>query len=467
MEASCPLARGRALAEAMSRTSTLAKGAFIAFALALRIGAASSASASYLLLGAYALSGRVQAIQALALSWLFSMLNPGLAAEASGTSVGRYAVLLAATLSVLVRSKGLRQRLRVGRATSMTVLLGLFFVIHALMFSPVVDVSVLKAVSWTVAMATLIAAWLGLSEDERLAVAEQIFRGLVVLLLVSLPLLALPVGYLRNGTGFQGVLNHPQAFGPTMALLGAWAASRMLGERRPPWSLVALVGACFVLVVLSEARTAGFALVLGVGIAVVSVSRLSGRSMRVVLPGLKSRRVIAVAALALIGAVLASAQLGSVVANFVAKSGRAEVGSVLEAYERSRGGKMDEMWANIEAKPLQGIGFGIASDPRDMVVDRDPVLGLPTGASIEKGVLPLAVLEEVGLFGFLAVAGWLLTLLRRSARGGIAPVSVAMTALLLNMGESTFFSPGGFGLLALVLIGWAFASGYDSRGRPG
>lgn len=449
----------------MFRTSTLAKGAFITLALALRIGAEPTVGASYLLLAAYALAGRGHAIQALALSWLFSMLNPGLAAEASGASVGRYAVLLAATLSVLLRSKSLRQRLRVDRVTSMTVLLGLFFVVHALMFSPVVDVSVLKAVSWTVAMATLIAAWLGLSENERSAVAEQIFRGLVVLLLVSLPFLALPVGYLRNDTGFQGVLNHPQVFGPTMALLGAWAASRMLGERRPPWSLVALVGACLVLVLLSEARTAGFALVLGVGIAVVSVSRLSGRSMRVVLPGLKSRRVVLVATLALVGAALASTQLGSVLANFVAKSGRAEVGSVLEAYERSRGGKMDEMWANIQTKPLQGIGFGIASDPRDMVVDRDPVLGLPTGAPIEKGVLPLAVLEEVGVFGFLAVAAWLLTVLRRSARGGIAPLAVALTGLMLNFGEFTFFSPGGFGLLALILIGWAFAAGHNGA-RP-
>src|SRR5690606_3667616 len=193
---------------------------------------------------------------------------------------------------------------------------------------------------------------------------------------------------------------------------------------------------------------------------------LSGRPMRAILPGLKSRRVAFIAALAASGAIVSAAQLERVVTDFIAKSGRAEVGSALEAYERSRGGKMEEMWANIQQKPFQGIGFGVASDPRDMDVPRDPVLGLPTSAPIEKGVLPLAVLEEVGLIGFLMVAAWVLILLRRSAQGGIVPFAVALTALLLSLGEANLCSPGGMGLLSLVLIGWAFASGYNLNRVP-
>src|SRR5690606_26196878 len=104
----------------------------------------------------------------------------------------------------------------------------------------------------------------------------------------------------------------------------------------------------------------------------------------------------------------------------------------------------------------KGIGFGISSDPLDMKVQRDPVLGLPTGAVIEKGVLPLAVLEEVGIVGFFLVAGWLFMLLRRGAiRGGMPAVAVCITARLVNMGVSVLFSPGGLGLLVLLLIGWS------------
>ncbi len=148
------------------------------------------------MLAAYALTGRRQAIEALALSWLFGMLNPGIAAEASAAFVLRYLVLLSAAASVLARSSALRESLRVNRLTMMTLVLGLFLVVHAVLFSPVVDVSVLKAVSWTLAMATLIAAWTGLNEEEGAALADRVFRGLTLLMIVSLPLLALPVGYL-------------------------------------------------------------------------------------------------------------------------------------------------------------------------------------------------------------------------------------------------------------------------------
>ena len=133
---------------------------------------------------------------------------------------------------------------------------------------------------------------------------------------------------------------------------------------------------------------------------------------------------------------------------------RNESASIVQGYEKSRGGLIDAMLRNISSTPLQGIGFGIASNPDEMVVQRDPVLGLPTGAVIEKGVLPIAVLEEIGLFGFVLFAVWVVMVIQRSARAGFAQFAVCMTALLLNLGECTLFSPGGMGLLSLILFGW-------------
>jgi len=166
----------------------------------------------------------------------------------------------------------------------------------------------------------------------------------------------------------------------------------------------------------------------------------------------------------MVGVVIAGAKLESVATNFIAKRNRSNATTLLTAYEDSRGFKIDEMWANITAKPLQGIGFGIASEPLMMEIERDPILDLPVSAAVEKGVMPVAVLEEVGLAGFVAVVLWVFMLMRRSARGGLAPVTVGLTALLMNMGEATLFSPGGMGLLSLILIGWAFASS-QARGQ--
>lgn len=428
-------------------------------ALAMRVLSTPTANLSFLLLAGYATLGRAQAIQALALSWFFSMLSPGIAAEATLGAVGRYAVIAGAVLSVLLRSGLLEGRLSVRWPVAATMLLGGFLVTHSLLVSPLPDVSILKAIAWTAVMATLLSAWHGLAVQERESLIRQIFNGLVVVLVVSLPFLLHPLGYLRNGTGFQGVLNHPQAFGPTMALLGAWAASRMFAERRPAWSNILLVGVCMLLVLVSEARTAGLALVLSLTISFVAAPALAGKRLRRILPGLRSRRVGSVFGIVAMAGIVMASNVTATVEHYISKSGRAgEVSSLLAAYGRSRGGLMDEMWLNISEKPLIGIGFGMASNPDEMQVKRDALLGLPLSASIEKGVLPLAVLEELGMFGFLLVCSWMWMLIHRSANGGITPLAITCTALLLNMGEFMFFSPGGMGLLMLVVVGWAASS---------
>jgi O-antigen ligase len=432
-------------------------------ALALRLAPGPAADVSYLLLAAYALFGRAHAIRALAFSWLFTMISPGLAPPAELAALGRYAVLLAAAASVFLRSGFLIRNLSVRPFTLATLGLGAFIIAHSLAVSPMPDVSILKAVSWTLALATLIAAWLGLNAAQRSASGRELFWFLALVLLLSLPLLATSLGYLRNGRGFQGILNHPQAFGPAIGLLGAWAAARLLGERRPGWWLVALAGASLAAVSLSEARTAGLAMLGGLALSVVLTPVFSGRALLSVAPGLRSPRVWAVLTAVGFALVVFAPLISDAVQNYISKSGRHNVESVLAAYERSRGGLIDRMQENIAAHPVEGIGFGIASDPATMVVQRDPLFGLPVSASIEKGVTPLMVVEELGLIGALLVALWVIALLRGCARGGLAPFAVCITVLLLNLGEATLFSASGFGLLTLILLGWAYSSGQRAR----
>lgn len=76
-----------------------------------------------------------------------------------------------------------------------TLLFGSLIIFHSLFFSAMPDVSVLKGISWTVAMATLIAAWSGLADDRRAFLGQQLFGALTLVMLVSLPLSRLPAGY--------------------------------------------------------------------------------------------------------------------------------------------------------------------------------------------------------------------------------------------------------------------------------
>ncbi len=435
--------------------------ALIATALLFRVVSGSTSAASFLILAILSLIGRTQAILAMTLSWLFTMMNPELVAEGNGgTGVGRYLVIVAVASRAFIDRKGRRDN---GKSYSSfvaaTIFLTLFFVVHSILVSPFVDVSILKAVSWGLTMSALVSLWGSLSDEERCQSEGVIYTILILVLFASIPLLISSAGYARNGTGFQGVLNHPQVFGSTMALFGTWSGARMLSQKKPSWKSISILLASLALVILSESRTAGIAMVIGLVLSLFLSTLLSGKPLVQMAPGVVSGRIWAIVGGGLIAVVAMATAFSDAIYYFLSKSGRAESGNLIDAYENSRGFLMDAMLINIAQYPLRGIGFGIGSIPSMMLVERDELLGLPLGASIEKGIAPLAILEEVGVFGAALVVIWTFQLLRKGAVGGLAAFAVCLTALLLNMGENTLFSPGGQGLLAMILFGWAYASG--------
>lgn len=435
---------------------SIIEGAMFFLPLLLRLASTPTANISFFMLATFATTGRTQAIQALAMSCLFTMISPGIAPEAPLGSVGRYAVILGAFLGVFARSGILSGQLKASKIVIATIGLGVFFIMHSLFLSPMPDVSILKSVSWLIVTTTLLSAWSNLTFEEREKLFKQIYLGLVTIMIISLPLFMLPLGYLRNGSGFQGVLNHPQAFGPTMAILGTIAASKLFAEKKPSWQYLGVLGASMLCIMASEARTAGLALVIGLCLAIASVPLLSGRRILSTLPGLRSRRVWSITSMVLFLSVIFAPQIGGKLDHYISKSGRAgSVESIAEAYEKSRGGLINTIHTNINENPLIGIGFGIASDPALMVVERDPILGLPIGAAVEKGVLPLVIIEEIGIPGAFLVFAWIFWILRRAATSGVIGVALIGTILLINMGESIFFSPGGLGMLILIMFSWA------------
>jgi len=349
--------------------------------------------------------------------------------------------------------------------TLWTAFLGAAILVHSLLFSPLPDVSLLKALSWTATTITLLAAWGGMTTCDRVECERFVFFGLTAVAIGSVLLIGGGLPGPRNPTGFQGVLNHPQAFGMTMGVLGVWAGARFLSQARPNLGLVGVAALCIVLIVQSQSRTAGLAIVFGLVGGVASVRILSGRNVHLLYPGLRSARTWAVAFLLVVAALMANHRIYDIMSAFMSKYGRGESSSVAEAYEESRGALIEQMLTNISQHTLSGIGFGIASDPASLEVERDPFLGLPVSAPVEKGVVPIMVVEELGVPLAMAVGVWILSLLRRAALGGLAPLAVTLTVLALNFGEAILFSPGGQGLLALILLAWAATQSWRAGGK--
>lgn len=421
----------------------------ILIAIAFRVLSEETAIIGYVVVAGYATTGRRRAIYAFVLSWLFGALNPGMFPVVEDGTVLRYLVTVGGVGSIFIQSAFARKWKR-DRIVTITLLLGGFLLAHSILFSHQPTISILKALLWGVTMVSIVVAWEDLSPGSRYALARRIYRTLTSVAVVSIPLTVLAVGYYLNDRGFQGILHHPQAFGIVMALLGASAISSWLTDRRQRWSLP-VSALAVAMVVLSGARTGGFALAIGVSVMLIVRSR--GRLFALV------KSVVRVRVVLLAITVASVLTLTGGVLQYIEKRPDVTVdrSTAAELYARSRGILILPMIRNILSDPIVGIGFGVPSS-RENVASSDGLFGIPTSASVEKGVMPLAVLEEVGVFGLCLVSIWLWMGFRRSVRNGPTPVAVIATTLAVNLGEAILFSPGGTGLLFMVAIGWAFSA---------
>lgn len=418
--------------------------------LCLRLAGGPGAYAAYSLLILYALRGPNEGIKALFLSWFLSHISPGLAVSPNGAEILRILILLAGLTSAVLASFKSQNALLMGRTVSAVALFGTFSIVHSVLVSYAPDVSILKAVSFLVMALTLSIAWFSRRVDvERLQ--GWIFFWLATIAVLSAPLLLFSVGYVTNGNGFQGILNQPQVFGMTMALTGAWIGGRMLRLRAFSAIDIGLAALVILMLFLSESRGAMLAAAGGMVLSYVLVRGLNLHKMRSAFKNLRHKRVFLLLVCLLFTGGLFFDKVGNMIERTISK--RSDNQTIASAFDASRGGLIAKSMKNFYANPVLGIGFGVASNPADMKVVREPVFGLPVSASIEKGNMYSAILEEIGFSGFLMFAGVLLVLLNSICRSGqLEMVWLFFAALLVNLGEAVLFSPNGIGMLVWILM---------------
>ena len=81
---------------------------------------------------------------------------------------------------------------------------------------------------------------------------------------------------------------------------------------------------------------------------------------------------------------------------------------------------------------------------------------------IEKGVLPIMVLGETGIVGEIFFIDFLISFFGAGSRRRLY-MSVAMMSVLLvtNLGEATFFAPGGVGGHCGLCVSWGVCVRYQ------
>ena len=442
------------------RLPSFSKDSFWLIALtviALRTFSEPTGFLAYILIAAWGVRGGRHVIEALMLSWFVTLANPAVFGGVTGGSIGQYIVLFSVSLMEIIRQYA-RHTLRVSVPVLVTLLLGIFIVLHSLMFSVLMPISLLKGLLWTMTVLVVLLSTPTLSEVEFAQAERHLYGFLVIIVALSMLLyLTHPGGSMFGYVYLRGALGHSQATGVLGGIVAIWAFSRLLQQSNGISGNFVVLLLALLTVFLSASRTGLLSTLLAM-LAVGVLAVLQGqRPLRRLIGVLRNPLVLLGMFVLIFSAILNYESLVLLILDFMTKS--TESINLAEAYDSSRGGQIEDMWANIRRDPLVGLGFGIASDPESMVVRS--FAGIPIGAPVEKGLTHIAVWEELGLIGLVIAILWAVVIFSRSLGASLAQSGLLVVIFLQNFGEATLFSVGGMGLLQVLLIGYC---SYRPRG---
>ena len=264
------------------------------------------------------------------------------------------------------------------------------------------------------------------------------------------------LGFERNARGFQGIFIHPQTFGPLMAVVTAWFGGVWLVAKKSSIVTPVLLGVCIVFIYLSQARTGLVALLLGGGLAYL-IATLGGLRIP------NKQRLYQLAGVGTIGllllALLNPSGVEQIVLSFIQKRETSST-EVAGLFQESRGFLVDASLLNFAEHPLFGIGLGVPTNYEEVdISDYQSIAGIPISASVEKGFLPAAIVEEMGVLGTLFTIVLLLMIIGRiSRRFSFMTLWLVLSALLINIGEAVLFSVGGLGIFVWIIVGLTYSN---------
>jgi hypothetical protein len=322
-------------------------------------------------------------------------------------------------------------------------------------FSLYPAISLLKLLSFYFIASAILLGIASRAQSPEVGIAWLHATWISVLILSSVILFFPEVGYFRDRQGFQGVMNHPQAFGIFLTPLMSYLLANFFQSKRFSlgfFLVTMLVGA---MLFLTRARTGPVSILLGlmlllffrVGFFLFAFRWLLQHWVLLILFGIFFTGLFAV--------------FGLTDEAMVYFFKNAEIQSISGSFEESRGFIISQAISNILNHPLVGIGFGVAnSETHEFIVATDSLTGLPIGAATEKANLPIAVLEEVGVIGLLAFFIFFIPFLRIIANCISIPLAfAALTSIGTNIAEMTFFSMAGFGIYTWIICSLAIGLG--------
>ena len=398
-----------------------------------------------LVLAIYAMRGTRQTIEAMALMAFLLLLG-----NSYTSSMGRWLVLFASFGRIVW--DGVLENAPWPRILRPIVLFFITIFLFAILVSYIPAVSILKDVTFTMGL-VIIMTGLYRTTELREYWFSFFFTYAAFIVFASAPFLVTSYGYRSNGMGFQGILNHSQSFGTVMVPIAAIFSSLYLFYNQKSkivtfGALIAWVG-----IFLSQARTSFIATILSLIVACMIGFFMGPKWRETIVKAFAGTRMAILFVIALVFSVLMWSQIQEAFVGFLLKDDGDD--SVVASLQDSRGELIRRSMNNFWDNPITGIGFGVPSDPSLLRIKYGP-FGIPLGASVEKGFMPSAVLEETGLIGALIIIYLIGMMLYPILKvGGLMPLWVVLGCVIVNFGEMVFFAIGaGDGIYLWLLMGF-------------
>lgn len=357
---------------------------------------------------------RVGAIEAFILVQMRSILNPGFIIAYSGiASISKWGAIFLISFYLLLYKKW--ENKKIMNVGIWILLFSIIAIISAFFNSSYPVVATFKIISYAV---PCVAIFKGVSETVQINWMRKIVKLLGVLLFLSIILIRNPLGYFRNGSGFQGFFSHPNVYGVMLAI---FLAGYLYMCKKASMLNLLVVILTISLAVLSASRTGMMSVVILVLIYMLSFN------MRVLY------KVILVIIISITICLLLF--LGDSVSEaFSEILFKGHEGNLLF----SRSSQIQKNVTRFISHPLIGTGFNV---PYDKGIHS---LAFSFDLIVENGNLILALLGDVGIIGSLI---FVVSYFKIYKLGKNVIATIFFVPFLVSMGEMSFFSTNNFAII--------------------
>ena len=269
--------------------------------------------------------------------------------------------------------------------------------------------------------------------------------GLFIILSSFATLFVPSIGYYVNGTGFQGILIHPQSFGIFCVLYFLFFFHKFTQSdsiKSVKYLIILIV--LFYFAYLSESRTAILSIIFSTASYLIFLKRNN--------LAILNQKILLILMFTVFLTIIILYFRDAIFNNIeVFMSKRVEDGSIFSAYQNSRGELIQSSLDNFAVHPIFGIGFGIPSNYDTADISYDPIFNIPIGTPLEKGMILSATIEENGIIGTFFIIILLFSFITTSSKNKLVYLFF-LGFFASNFGEYTMFSLGGMGLLGWLIV---------------